>query len=250
MNARTGIDVIGSVLELWRYPVSSIGGERIAAGQVDERGLLGDRQFALIDAENGFAAAPEMDKRWRKALHLNASYTGAGTATISFPNGTVLAVTDRQLNEALSDYFCFAVAIATLTQDDQFSQFPVTNHRHHHAAVHLITTTSIEHLSRLVGGETLSSVRFRPTAVIATTEQNRFLEDEWIGKKVFFGAVSLVAEERTKRCGMTIVSQPGMKEEPEILRNILRHNQRNFGVNCAVTVPGRLSVGDALTIQR
>jgi uncharacterized protein YcbX len=43
---------------------------------------------------------------------------------------------------------------------------------------------------------------------------------------------------------MTLIAQPGVEEKPEILRNILRHNQRNLGVYCNIEMPGLVRVGD------
>ena len=37
----------GTVVGLWRYPVKSMMGEELNAAEITERGLLGDRQFAL-----------------------------------------------------------------------------------------------------------------------------------------------------------------------------------------------------------
>ena len=37
------------VLELWRYPVKSILGERVKEIELEPRGLRGDRQFAVTD---------------------------------------------------------------------------------------------------------------------------------------------------------------------------------------------------------
>ena len=40
----------GSVAELWRFPVKSMKGEQLHEVEVTERGVLGDRAYALIDA--------------------------------------------------------------------------------------------------------------------------------------------------------------------------------------------------------
>ncbi|WP_164844744.1 MOSC N-terminal beta barrel domain-containing protein [Brucella pituitosa] len=50
---------IGRVREVWRYPVSSLGGETLASITVSPEGIAGDRRFALFDPETGLAAAPE-----------------------------------------------------------------------------------------------------------------------------------------------------------------------------------------------
>ena len=41
---------VGTVRELWRYPVKSLGGESLAAARVSKQGLVGDRVWAFVDA--------------------------------------------------------------------------------------------------------------------------------------------------------------------------------------------------------
>ena len=41
---------IGSIAELWRYPVKSMQGERCETLGVDARGIAGDRRFAFASA--------------------------------------------------------------------------------------------------------------------------------------------------------------------------------------------------------
>lgn len=48
---------LGSVVSLWRYPVKSMMGEELNASDVTERGLLGDRAYALVDASTGKIAS-------------------------------------------------------------------------------------------------------------------------------------------------------------------------------------------------
>jgi uncharacterized protein YcbX len=43
----------GTVKEIWRYPVKSLGGERLGAARVSKHGLVGDRVWAFVDAESG-----------------------------------------------------------------------------------------------------------------------------------------------------------------------------------------------------
>ena len=46
-------EVVGSIAGLWRFPVKSMKGERLEHAELTERGLVGDRAYALIDAETG-----------------------------------------------------------------------------------------------------------------------------------------------------------------------------------------------------
>jgi uncharacterized protein YcbX len=43
---------LGSVVSLWRYPVKSMMGEELNATEITERGLLGDRAYALVDSSD------------------------------------------------------------------------------------------------------------------------------------------------------------------------------------------------------
>jgi uncharacterized protein len=45
--------IVGSVAELWRFPVKSMQGEQLQEVTVTARGGLGDRAYALIDTETG-----------------------------------------------------------------------------------------------------------------------------------------------------------------------------------------------------
>ena len=54
----------GVVEELWRYPVKSMQGEQLNQTEVTERGLLGDRAYALRDNSNGKIATAKNPRKW------------------------------------------------------------------------------------------------------------------------------------------------------------------------------------------
>ena len=43
--------VVGSVARIWRFPVKSMRGEQLQQGEFTERGLVGDRAYALLDVD-------------------------------------------------------------------------------------------------------------------------------------------------------------------------------------------------------
>ena len=43
------MSLVGSVAEIWRYPVKSMGGERLAQSAIATRGLHADRMWAVRD---------------------------------------------------------------------------------------------------------------------------------------------------------------------------------------------------------
>ena len=45
--------IVGAVARLWMFPVKSMRGEQIEQGEFTDRGLVGDRAYALLDADTG-----------------------------------------------------------------------------------------------------------------------------------------------------------------------------------------------------
>jgi uncharacterized protein len=240
--------VAGTISELWNYPVTSVGGEKVIAAELTVDGSKGDRQHGLIDAVSGSPAAPEREPRWRKALHLRAAASCAGHPILTFPDGRSFPLDDGLLNAELTAFFGFSVSVAAYDHTEMRIGFPITRYRHPHFPVHLVTSASLAALGKLVASGPPDSRRFRPTALIRN-ESDGFVEDAWIGRRVRLGSAELLVHESTKRCGVTFVSQPGLDEDPEILRNILRHNRRNLGIYCTVEKPGVVRIGDRMLVD-
>lgn len=60
--------IVGVVRELWRYPVKSMPGERLRTAEVTERGVAGDRRFALVDVATGKVVSAKQPRLWRELL--------------------------------------------------------------------------------------------------------------------------------------------------------------------------------------
>ena len=41
--------MVGTVAEIWRYPVKSMAGEKLDSAELTDTGLDGDRRWALVD---------------------------------------------------------------------------------------------------------------------------------------------------------------------------------------------------------
>ena len=65
------MSVAGSVAEIWRYPVKSMGGERLAQSAIAARGLHADRMWAVRDVVlDTFTTA----RRWPVLLQCSARF--------------------------------------------------------------------------------------------------------------------------------------------------------------------------------
>lgn len=230
-----GLELLGIIREIWRHPVSSTGGEQLTSVEIDKGGIAGDRSWCIADANTGQPAAPEKEVRWRPILFLQSRLL-SGMPEIGFPDGMWAAVDSKHLDAKLSMHFGFDVLARPYEK-------PATR-RYDPSPLHLLTTGSLDRLATLLGENSMDSRRFRPTVLLETSGDTGFLEKFWIGQKLQIGQVTARADGETKRCGMTLVAQPGLSENPEILRTILRQNRRNLGIYCTVDAPGRITLGD------
>jgi len=55
---------VGSVAALWRYPVKSMMGEELNSSDITDRGLLGDRQFAVVNRATGKVGGAKNPRKW------------------------------------------------------------------------------------------------------------------------------------------------------------------------------------------
>src|ERR1044071_8308905 len=105
------MSLAGSVAEIWRYPVKSIGGERLARSAIATRGLHADRMWAVRDVELDTVTTA---RRWPVLLQCSARFPEdpAGRAAgpgdvleviITFPNGSEISSSDPAVDERLSE---------------------------------------------------------------------------------------------------------------------------------------------------
>jgi hypothetical protein len=100
---------IGSVLALWRYPVKSMLGEELEEAVVTERGIVGDRAYALLDRVDGKVASAKHPRKWGRLLNFRASYVEPPAAggplppvRIALPDGVTVGSDDDDVDDVLS----------------------------------------------------------------------------------------------------------------------------------------------------
>lgn len=98
-----------TVASLHRFPVKSMLGEDLQHCVVDGRGLVGDRAYALLDADDGIVASAKNPRKWASLLQMSARFVAEpelGQAPppveVTFADGSVLRSDDAGLDDALS----------------------------------------------------------------------------------------------------------------------------------------------------
>ena len=210
-------------------------GERLAAAHVDNRGLAGDRLFAVYDAE-GKIGSGKITRRFRPiaGLRTHSARTDANGIVVE-TGGRVVARTDAPDHDSLLS--------ASLGQPVSLRREGDTAH-HDAAPVHLISTASLREISARVG-RTLDVFSFRPNIVVET-DAPWPAEEDWIGRVIAIGdAVRLHIVDRTERCIMVNALGDGGTDE-RIIRTIARSNGSCLGVYATVETFGEIRDGDAV----
>jgi uncharacterized protein YcbX len=103
--------VAGRVAEIWRYPVKSMGGERVGRSAITTRGVHADRMWAVRDVElDTFTTA----RRWPVLLQCSARFVEdpAGRSAdpgdvleviVTFPDGEEVSSSDPAIHDRLSE---------------------------------------------------------------------------------------------------------------------------------------------------
>ncbi len=116
---------VGLVEELWRFPVKSMSGTRLDEVTVTERGLLGDRAYALIDVETGKVASAKSVRVFPDLLMCRAAFVEPPLADgsippvrIELPSGQSVTSDSSDADRTLSAYWRRDVHLAQLAPDD------------------------------------------------------------------------------------------------------------------------------------
>ncbi len=109
------------ISEIWRYPVKAMVGEALAEIRVGERGLAGDRLWAVVDQVSNLVASAKYPRKWERLLSLSASMPNKdGHVAVSFPDGKTGSTASRgELDELLCDFLQAPVAV---THTDEIAQ--------------------------------------------------------------------------------------------------------------------------------
>jgi uncharacterized protein YcbX len=269
----------GSVVGLWRYPVKSMMGEELNAAEVTERGLVGDRRFALVDPSTGKIAGAKNPRKWGNFFDFRAAYveppergSELPAVRLTLPDGTVVTSEQpdlaRILSKALGHEVAFAEAkgngessgataeeywpdMEGLDFRDTVTDFELPAGTFFDlAVVHLLTTATIDHLRELYPSGRFEVRRFRPNIVVSTgPDEQGFVENDWIGHTIAIGdKVRLRVTGPCPRCVMTTLPQGDLPKDAGILRAAAQHNHANVGVYADVIEGGTIQRGDPLTL--
>jgi uncharacterized protein YcbX len=265
----------GMVVSIWRYPVKSMLGEELNSSYVTERGLIGDRAYALIDQKTGKVASAKNPKKWGKLFDFRSVFIdppqvveNIPSVRITFPDGTHIFSDQNNIDYTLSkvldqdvrlmraslerpSYEEYWPDIDGLAQREKVTDETMPSQTFFDLAViHLLTTSTINRLRELYPEGRFEVRRFRPNIVIESASGEKdFIENLWMGKKIMIGEdIVLRITGPCTRCVMTTLSQGDLPKDLGILRTIARYNKVNAGVYASVQRGGTIRRGDLVRL--
>ena len=262
------VESVGSVVGLWRFPVKSMGGERLEQAEITARGLVGDRAYALIDLDTGKVASAKSVRLFPDLLGCRAAFVEPPrsdrelpSVRITLPGGTSVTSDSGDVDRVLSAYFRRDVILARAAPDDftidmYHPDLEDLDHRDTVVEqklgsaffaeaglaspvpvgsffdlfpVTVLTTSTLERLSELRSESRFDQRRFRMNVIVGT-EQPGFVENDWVGRNLLIGdAVELSVELPDPRCVMTTLAQDELPRDTDVLRALIQHNRIQVG---------------------
>jgi uncharacterized protein YcbX len=237
---------IGHVEDIFRYPVKSMGGERLEVANVGWHGLDGDRRLAFrrIDDRSGFPwlIASKLPELLLFAPHRRGDDAQRDLPThIRTPDGEVMPVFGEDLAAEVGRRYGAPVQMMQL-KHGIFDE----------ASISVIAVDTVREIARLAA-RSPDVRRFRPNVVVRLLRPVPFQEDEWLGGVLSFGegddAPAITVTMRDIRCSMLNLDPDSGSSAPELLKAVVRAHQNTAGIYGAVTRTGRLAVGQTILFR-
>ncbi|MFK8025678.1 MAG: MOSC domain-containing protein [Ilumatobacter sp.] len=230
------------VVEIWRFPVKSMGGETLLEADVSDLGIEGDRGWSIFDLDTGTTLTA---RRTPELLFATARVVG-GELEIELPDG-------RRANEdddaVISEWLGRAVQVRSA--GDHNLEVGGTYE------VPLDAENDADWVSwQGPGGAYHDSNRSRVSLVSEVTlrdwDRRRFRtnlivdeggEDEMVGSRIQIGDVGLDVVKPIDRCVMVSRPQPGLDRDLDVLKMINAERATFLAVGCLVAAPGSIALG-------
>ena len=242
-------------------PVRSLGLEARDEIDLTEAGVLEDRRFYLTDDMNRLIDQLVVGELVQIAAHTDPAAT---ELVLRFPDGTVVDdevrlgdpvetpihgrtgvghLVEGPWAEALSD---FAGRTIHLVRCDRPGGTRSGN------PTSLISDGSLAELARRVGVERVDARRFRMLIGIEGAAAHE--EDTWVGRRIAIGDAILEITKPDARCAITTHDPDTGIRDLDTLRTLVAYRglrdgkHADFGVLGDVARPGRIRIGDEVTV--
>lgn len=232
---------VGTVQEIWRYPVKSMAGERLDAARVSWYGLDGDRRAAFVrdDNHSGFPwltarQAPELVRY--QPFYANPTQPDEAALQVKTPDGRILPLDSAELREELAELYGRSVSPMRIKRG-------------------IFDTLTLSLMSRATA-QALDAVtdfpldyrRFRQNIIIETFDGRPFAEEDWLGQVLIIGEARIRLNRPISRCQMINVDPDTAVRNTAVLQMVAQTRNNHVGIGCTPETPGLIRVGDTIKL--
>jgi MOSC domain-containing protein len=118
-------ETVGTIRSLSRFPVKSMRGEALTVAQLTEDGVLGDRAYALVEADTARVLGGKTPRLGTQLLGCRAAFVASPTpgdelppVRITLPDGTAVTSDSDDMNAILSKFLGREVTLQQAAPDD------------------------------------------------------------------------------------------------------------------------------------
>lgn len=222
------------LVAIHRHPVKAMAGEALDLAEIDGRGLVGDRGWAVLTEDGKFASAKNSARfRRHDEVYDYAATISASGIYVTGHHGHWRAG-DPALDEELSQRLGATVRVEPERDVSFFDSSPVS----------IVGTATLAHF-RDQDGIDADHRRLRANLLVETDEP--FIEDSWIGSDLAVGAVRLHVTKQITRCRAIDLAQNGLETSTDWLKT-LGSREARVAVYAAVVTPGVIRTGDEVNL--
>jgi uncharacterized protein YcbX len=219
-------------MEVWRYPVKSMAGERLDSCVLTEAGLEGDRRWAFVDGSPNRAGKLFTIRQDERLMTYGARLAGGHVEVVDSGGG--VRDLDARMVAQLAAEAARPLSLRELAGGN-FDDSPVL-------VINLATVAAFG----VQAGMEVDHRRFRANLYVDGVAPEE--EIAWVGRRVQAGSAELEVVSRCERCVVITRDPDTTSTTPELLRLLTETAETCMGVYCRVTRRGRVGVGDSVHV--
>ncbi len=238
--------------------------------EIDRSGIRHDRDFALVEANNGFVSS----ERHGDFFPLSFDFDAANDSlSLTLPDGLVIQGPAAATGPSW-DYNHFTIRTFTVSEVEgpwakvlsDFAGRPIRLVRCLSSGtaidilpVTFVTTGSLRRLSRELGAP-VEAARFRAGLVLDNVIEHE--EDGWDGRLIRIGAATLKVRSAVPRCQITGMDPLGGARDLDVMKTLVRYREKQaypdgllagyetpgFATYAEVIEPGTVRLGDTVIL--
>lgn len=235
--------IVGTVAQLWLYPVKSMRGLAVEQANVGYTGLEGDRRYAFLQSESKSAFPWLTARNLPEMVLYSPEFTEPDNPkkspiNVKTPEGKTYAADSEELMQELAEKSKRKLQRLHLGRG-AYDAMPLS----------LLSDTAKKNMDDLMDKQ-LDVRRFRPNIEVAASNQFPDFENSFLGRDIVIGegdnAVRISLDLKDPRCKIPNIDPYTGEIDKNVIKTLENQFGNLFGLYATVKKPGLIRVGDSI----